>query len=88
MEHMIEHETHPLKEEKQLLREINVLKKLRGQISENVCSAEEVCQALSHLEPTEMQLKVRYLSVVPLLSLFYTHKNREYIDNSSSSHLI
>ncbi|KAK1397327.1 putative microtubule-associated protein futsch [Heracleum sosnowskyi] len=57
MEHMIEHETHPLKEEKQLLREINVMKKLRGQISSNVCSAEEVTQALSQLEPTEMQLK-------------------------------
>ncbi|XP_074368979.1 uncharacterized protein LOC141708999 [Apium graveolens] len=57
MEHMIEHETHPLKEEKQLLREINVLKKLRGQISENVCSAEEVTQAMSQLEPAEMQLK-------------------------------
>ncbi|KAK1400279.1 hypothetical protein POM88_010142 [Heracleum sosnowskyi] len=57
MEHMIEHETHPLKEEMQLLREINVLKKLRGQISSNVCSTEEVTQALSQLEPTEMQLK-------------------------------
>ncbi|KAL8147473.1 uncharacterized protein LOC141707873 [Apium graveolens] len=57
MEHMIEHETHPLKEEMQLLHEIKVMKKLRGQISSNVCSAEEVTQALSQLEPTEMQLK-------------------------------
>lgn len=65
MEHMIEHETRPLKEEMQLLREVNVMKKLRGQISSNVCSAEEVTQALSQIESTEMQLKVR----VPLVSL-------------------
>ncbi|KAL1815871.1 hypothetical protein ACET3Z_018445 [Daucus carota] len=57
MEHMMEHETRPLKEEMQLLHEINVMKKLRGQISSNVCSQEEVTQALNEVEPTEIQLK-------------------------------
>lgn len=88
MEHMIEHETHPLKEEKQLLHEITVLKKLRGQISANVCSPEEVTQALSQLESTEMQLKVRIsqLSLYCVCSIFT--KNIEYLDDTSSSHLI
>lgn len=58
MEHMIEHETNPLKEEKQLLREINTLRKLRDQISSNVCPADEVNQAFGQIEPMEMQLKV------------------------------
>ncbi|WOG97681.1 hypothetical protein DCAR_0417022 [Daucus carota subsp. sativus] len=57
MEHMIEHETNPLKEEKQLLREINTLRKLRDQISSNVCPADEVNQAFGQIEPMEMQLK-------------------------------
>lgn len=72
----MEHETRPLKEEMQLLHEINVMKKLRGQISSNVCSQEEVTQALNEVEPTEIQLKVR----VPL-ALFVKFWSDLYISH-------
>lgn len=75
MENMIEHETNPLNEEKQLLREINTLRKLRDQISSNVCPAEEVSLAVSQIEPMEMQLKV----CVSLLFLCSAFRNKQAV---------
>ncbi|KAJ7948875.1 Proton pump-interactor 1 [Quillaja saponaria] len=48
MEHMIQHETLPLKEEKQLIREINQLKQRRQEISNNMRRQDEVQQSLDH----------------------------------------
>ncbi|GAV65807.1 hypothetical protein CFOL_v3_09321 [Cephalotus follicularis] len=57
MEHMIEHETLPLKEEKQLIREIKQLKQLREQISSNLGKQNEVQQALDQKDEIEERLK-------------------------------
>lgn len=58
MEHMIQHETLPLKEEKHLIRQINQLKHLRDQLSSNMGSQDEVQQALDQREQNEEKLKV------------------------------
>lgn len=58
MEHMIEHETLPLKEEKNLIREIKQLKQLRDQLSSNIGSCDEVQQALDNRDQIEESLKV------------------------------
>ncbi|XP_010539756.1 PREDICTED: titin homolog [Tarenaya hassleriana] len=57
MEHMIQHETLTLNEEKQLIREIKQLKQLREQISSNMGTQDEVQQALDNQEKTEERLK-------------------------------
>ncbi|KAL6571968.1 hypothetical protein OROMI_012926 [Orobanche minor] len=58
MEHMIQHETLPLKEEKQLIREIKQLKQLREQLSYNMGSQDEIKQALEQRGEVEERLKV------------------------------
>ncbi|KAK4745754.1 hypothetical protein SAY87_012066 [Trapa incisa] len=58
MEQKIEHETIPLKEEKQFLREIKQLKELREQLSSNVGKQDELKEALEQKEQTEELLKV------------------------------
>lgn len=58
MEHMIEHETLPLKEEKLLIREIKQLKQLREQLSSNIGSQDEVQQALNNRDQIKERLKV------------------------------
>nr|GMC72420.1 cingulin-like isoform X2 [Ipomoea batatas] len=58
MEHMIEHETLPLKEEKNLIREIKQLKQLRDQLSSNIGSCDEVQQALDNRDQIEESLKI------------------------------
>ncbi|PIN08568.1 hypothetical protein CDL12_18857 [Handroanthus impetiginosus] len=58
MEHMIQHETLPLKEEKQLIREIKQLKQLREQLSSNMGSQDEIKQALEQKEEVEERLKI------------------------------
>lgn len=58
MEHMIEHETLPLKEEKLLIREIKQLKKLRDELSFNMGTQDEVQQALDQRDHIEGRLKV------------------------------
>lgn len=57
MEHMIEHETLPLKEEKQLIREIKQLKQQREQISSNMGKQNEVQQALDQKDQIEERSK-------------------------------
>ncbi|XP_010537250.1 PREDICTED: titin homolog [Tarenaya hassleriana] len=57
MEHMIQHETLPLNEEKRLIREIKQQKQLRDQISSNMGTQDEVRQALDDKEKTEELLK-------------------------------
>ncbi|XP_021287912.1 calponin homology domain-containing protein DDB_G0272472 isoform X2 [Herrania umbratica] len=57
MEHMIQHETLPLKEEKQLVREINQLKQVRDQLSSNRGRHDEVQQGSDQKEETEKRLK-------------------------------
>ncbi|VFQ94898.1 unnamed protein product [Cuscuta campestris] len=58
MECMIEHETLPLKEEKNLNREIKQLKQLRDQLSTNIGSCVEVQQALDNRSQIEENLKI------------------------------
>ncbi|CAA7040047.1 unnamed protein product [Microthlaspi erraticum] len=58
MEHMIQHETLSLSEEKGLIREIKQLKQLRAQISSSMGTKDEVNQALDDKEKTEESLKV------------------------------
>ncbi|XP_057794758.1 uncharacterized protein LOC131011034 isoform X2 [Salvia miltiorrhiza] len=58
MEHMIQHETLPLKEEKQFIREIKQLKQLREQLSSNMGSQDEIKKALEQREDIEERLKV------------------------------
>ncbi|WRX29094.1 hypothetical protein QQP08_021581 [Theobroma cacao] len=57
MEHMIQHETLPLKEEKQLVREINQLKQVRDQLSSNRGRHDEVQQGSDQKEEIEKRLK-------------------------------
>ncbi|XP_009786767.1 uncharacterized protein [Nicotiana sylvestris] len=58
MEHIIGHETLPLKEEKLLIREIKQLKQLRGQISSNIGRQDEVQKALDERVVNEEQLRI------------------------------
>ncbi|KAM7513948.1 hypothetical protein LguiA_003531 [Lonicera macranthoides] len=58
MEHMIEHETLPLKEEKQFIREIKQLRHLREQLSSNMGSRDEVQQAMDQKDEIEERLKI------------------------------
>ena len=58
MEHMIQHETLPLKEEKQFIREIKQLKHLREELSSNMGSQDEVQQALNQRDHIEERMKV------------------------------
>ncbi|KAH7523349.1 uncharacterized protein LOC107416050 [Ziziphus jujuba] len=58
MEHMIEHETLPLREEKQLIREIKQLKQLREQLSLSIGKQDEIQQALGRKDQIEERLKV------------------------------
>ncbi|KAF8084417.1 hypothetical protein N665_0718s0010 [Sinapis alba] len=58
MEHMIQHETLSLSEEKGYIREIKQLKQLRGQISSSMGTKDEVKQALDEKEKTEERLKM------------------------------
>lgn len=58
MEHMIQHETLSLSEEKGYIREIKQLKQLRGQISSSMGTKDEVKQALDDKEKTEERLKM------------------------------
>nr|DAD41903.1 TPA_asm: hypothetical protein HUJ06_016226 [Nelumbo nucifera] len=58
MEHMIEHETMPLKEEKQLIREIKQLKQLREQHSSNMGRQDELQQAVDRRDNIEVRFKL------------------------------
>ncbi|RVW51205.1 Proton pump-interactor 1 [Vitis vinifera] len=58
MEHAIEHETLPLKEEKQLIRDIKQLRNVREQLSSNMGRQEEVQQALDQKSQVEEQSKI------------------------------
>lgn len=68
MEHRIQHETLPLKEEKLLLREIKQLKQSRDQLSSNMGKQDELKEALERKEQTEERLRV--LSSVTLICIF------------------
>ncbi|MCD7454807.1 hypothetical protein HAX54_026101 [Datura stramonium] len=57
MEHIIGHETVPLKEEKLLIREIKQLKQLRGQLSSNIGSQDEVQKSLDDRDTNEERLR-------------------------------
>ncbi|KAK3232118.1 hypothetical protein Dsin_003999 [Dipteronia sinensis] len=58
MKHMIEHETLPLKEEKQLIREIEQLKQHREQFSSSIGKQDEIQQAFDQKDQIEERLKV------------------------------
>ncbi|XP_024990326.1 uncharacterized protein LOC112524635 isoform X2 [Cynara cardunculus var. scolymus] len=57
MEHMIQHETLCLKDEKQFIREIKQLKTLRDQLASNMGSQDEVQQALDQKDQNEERMK-------------------------------
>ncbi|XP_073277030.1 uncharacterized protein [Primulina huaijiensis] len=57
IEHKIQHETLPLKEEKLFIHEIKRLKQLREQLSSSNCSQSEIQQALEQREQAEERLK-------------------------------
>nr|GMD03763.1 cingulin-like isoform X2 [Ipomoea batatas] len=101
MEHMIEHETLPLKEEKNLIREIKQLKQLRDQLSSNIGSCDEVQQALDNRDQIEESLKelraqykaaneirqAAYENFQNLKKILYEKNNhfRMYKDNASTA---
>ncbi|KZV43086.1 microtubule-associated protein futsch [Dorcoceras hygrometricum] len=58
MEHMIQHETLPLREEKELIRDIKQLKQFREQLSCNMGSQSEIQQALDQREDAEERVKI------------------------------
>ncbi|XP_043713260.1 uncharacterized protein LOC122661811 [Telopea speciosissima] len=58
MEHMIQHETMPLKEEKQLIREIKQLKLLREQLSSHMGRQDEHQQASDQRDSHEERFKL------------------------------
>jgi uncharacterized coiled-coil DUF342 family protein len=64
MEHAIQHETLPLKEEKQLLHEIRQLKQHREQLSSNTGRQDDVQQALDQKDQIEEHMKVLFLVVL------------------------
>ncbi|KAK9059862.1 hypothetical protein SSX86_020566 [Deinandra increscens subsp. villosa] len=57
MEHMIQHETLLLKDEKLLIREIKQLKTLRDQLASNMGSADEIRQAIDQKDLNEERMK-------------------------------
>ncbi|KAD2393249.1 hypothetical protein E3N88_40226 [Mikania micrantha] len=57
MEHMIQHETLLLKDEKQFIREIKQLKTLRDQLASNMGSSEEIRQAIDQKDHNEELMK-------------------------------
>jgi len=63
MEHMIQHETLPLNEEKQLIRQIKQLKQNREELSSNMRKQDQSQQSLDHKEGNiEEHSKVPYAS--------------------------
>ncbi|KAJ4702371.1 Proton pump-interactor 1 [Melia azedarach] len=58
MEHMIAHETLPLKEEKQFIRDIKQLKQLREQFSSSMGKQDEVQQAFDQKDQIEERMKL------------------------------
>ncbi|KAL2480397.1 CAP-Gly domain-containing linker protein 1 [Abeliophyllum distichum] len=54
---MVQHETLPLKEEKQFIREIKQLKQLCEQLSSNMGSQDQIQQALNQREEVQDRLK-------------------------------
>ncbi|KAI4366246.1 hypothetical protein MLD38_022143 [Melastoma candidum] len=58
MEHSIQHETLPLKEERELINKIRKLKQLRGQMSSSIGGQDELTEALNNREQTEERPKI------------------------------
>ncbi|CAI9265586.1 unnamed protein product [Lactuca saligna] len=57
MEHMIQHETLSLKDEKNLIREIKQLRTLREQLASNMGSQDEIQQAMDQKDQTEENMR-------------------------------
>lgn len=58
MEHMIQHETLPLKEEKQLIRQIKQLKQNRDELSTTMAKQDQSHQSLDNKDNIEEHFKV------------------------------
>ncbi|XP_021646403.2 uncharacterized protein LOC110639671 isoform X2 [Hevea brasiliensis] len=58
MERMIQHETLPLKEEKNYIREIKQLKQIREQLSSSLGNQEDVLEAIDQKDQVEERLKL------------------------------
>jgi uncharacterized coiled-coil DUF342 family protein len=58
IEHMINHETLPLKEEKQYIREMKQLRHLKEQLSSNLGTVDELQQAMEQKDEIEQRLKM------------------------------
>ncbi|KAL2347902.1 hypothetical protein Fmac_001902 [Flemingia macrophylla] len=62
MEHMIQHETLPLNEEKQLIRQIKQLKQNREELSSNMRNQDQLQQSVDHKDNIEEQFKALLIS--------------------------
>lgn len=67
MEHRIAHETLPLKEEKQIIREIKQLKQRREQIFSSIGEHDEVQLAFDQKDQIEEKMKVVLSSISSFL---------------------
>lgn len=68
MEHMIQHETLSLKDEKNLIREIKQLRTLREQLASNMGSQDEIQQAMDQKDQTEEHMRVCVYHIIQHLS--------------------
>lgn len=70
MEHRIAHETLPLKEEKQIIREIKQLKQRREQIFSSIGEHDEVQLAFDQKDQIEEKMKVVLSSMFSSFLIF------------------
>lgn len=83
------HETLPLKEEKQFIREIKQLKQLREQLSSSLGKQDEVQQALDQKDHIEERSKVVFShSVYYFLFLSNQYGKRSMLNSSYGSHIL
>lgn len=72
LEHMIQHETIALKEEKQFIREIKQLKQQREQFSSDMGSQDEEQEVVNKKDQVEERLKVPpHMLVSPVLVVIF-----------------
>ena len=85
----MEHETLPLKEEKQFIREIKQLKQLREQLSSSLGKQDEVQEALDQKYHVELSLKVVFLNCTRHFYVSFNQSGRCSMLNSlCGSHML
>lgn len=72
MQHVMQHETINLKDEKQFIREIRQLRSLRDQLAVNMGTPEEIRKLIDDKEKNEERMRVRVsLFVILLLNIYH-----------------